>query len=151
MSKFVEVKTSELTDVALDWALAVAERLTPEIAWRDDGRAFILIRSSGQRKPLGAEKRVTVTTTERRWWGLVKKTREVLVGWEFLSYADWSKIRRHLISLEAPKVAGGPWMASAYGVTAIGHDIGPACSRAIVAAKLGDVVQIPAVLVEVGK
>jgi len=49
----------------------------------------------------------------------------------------------------APQTEGEEWAARLNGVSMRGDDIGPAVCRAIVAAKLGDVVQVPAELVGV--
>jgi len=152
MSEFVEVKTSELVGPALDWAMAEAEGLKHKRV-ADDlfGGKVVLIVNDGQRKPLSAGKRYSKVETTWSWFGLVKETREIVLGWAYEPTLCWANLREYLVSLTAPQAEGEEWIAHLKGVSMRGDDIGPAVCRAIVAAKLGDVVQVPAVLVGVAR
>lgn len=150
MSKFVEVKTAELTGPALDWAMADAEGLKNKRVVDDSlGDKVVLIVNDGQRKPLSAGRRYSKVTTTWSWFGLVKKTREIVLGWEYAPTLCWANLREYRVSLMAPQTEGEEWTAHLNGVSMRGDDIGPAVCRGIVAAKLGDVVQVPAELVGV--
>lgn len=148
MSGFVEVKTDELTGLALDWAMSDAEGLKNKRIVDDefcDKRVLII--NHGQRKPLSAGRRYTSVETTLSWFGLVKETREILIGWEYEPTQCWANLREYKVSLTAPKHEGEEWAAHIDGISMSGNDIGPAVCRAIVAAKLGGVVMVPADLV----
>ena len=150
MSEFVEVKTAELTGAALNWAMAEAEGLKHKRVV--DGRfgdKCVLIINYGQLKPLSAGERYTKVETTWSWFGLAKETREILLGWEYEPTLCWANLREYLVSLTAPQTEGWQWMANLHGVSMQSGDIGPAVCLAIVAAKLGDAVQLPAELVVV--
>lgn len=152
MSEFVEVKTSELIGPALDWAMAEAEGLKNKRVVDDSlGGKVVLITNDGQRKPLSAGRRYTKVEITWSWFGLVKKTREIVLGWAYEPTLCWANLREYLVSLTAPQAEGEEWIAHLKGVSMRGDDIGPAVCRAIVAAKLGDVVQVPVELVEVSR
>lgn len=150
MSEFVEVKTSELTGTALNWAMAEAEGLKHKCVV--DGRfgdKSVLIINNGQRKPLSTGERYYKVETTWSWFGLVKESREILLGWEYEPTLCWANMREYMVSLTAPKTEYGKWTAHLHGVSMTGDDIGPAVCRAIVAAKLGDVVSVPSELMVV--
>lgn len=150
MSEFVEVKTSELTGTALNWAMAEAEGLKHKRVV--DGRfgdKSVLIINHGQRKPLSAGERYSKVETTCSWFGLVKESREILLGWEYEPTLCWANMREYRVSLTAPQTEGGEWTAHLHGVSMTGCDIGPAVCRAVVAARLGNVVRVPAELVVV--
>ena len=152
MSKFVEVKTAELAGPALDWAMADAEGLKNKRVVDDSlGGKVVLIVNDGQRKPLSASKRYFKVETTWSWFGLVKDTREIVLGWAYEPTLCWANLREYLVSLTAPQAEGEEWIAHLKGVSMRGDDIGPAVCRAIVAAKLGDVVQVPVELAGVAK
>ena len=150
MSEFVEVKTSELVGPALDWAMADAEGLkNKRVVDYSPGGKVVLIVNDGQRKPLSASKRYSKVKTTCSWFGLVKETREIVLGWAYEPTLCWANLREYRVSLTAPQAEGEEWIAHLKGVSMRGDDIGPAICRAIVAAKLGDVVKVPAELVGV--
>ena len=152
MSQFVEVKTAELVGPALDWAMADAEGLkNKRVVDYSPGGKFVLIVNDGQRKPLSASKRYSKVKTTWSWFGLVKETREIVLGWAYEPTLCWANLREYLVSLTAPQAEGEEWTAHIAGVSMRGDDIGPAVCRAIVAAKLGDVVQVPVELAGVAK
>lgn len=147
MSQFVEVKTADLVVPALDWAMADAEGLKNKRVVDDRlGGKVVLIVNDGQRKPLSASKRYSKVKTTWSWFGLVKETREIVLGWAYEPTLCWANLREYRVSLTAPQAEGEEWTAHIAGVSMRGDDIGPAVCRAIVAAKLGDVVQVPAEL-----
>ena len=149
MSQFVEVKTAELVGPALDWAMADAEGLKNKRVADDRlGDKVVLIVNDGQRKPLSASARYSNVVITWSWFGLVKDTREIVLGWAYEPTLCWANLREYLVSLTAPQAEGEEWTAHIAGVSMRGDDIGPAVCRAIVTAKLGDVVQIPVELVD---
>lgn len=128
MSEFVEVKTSELVGTALNWAVALADR-------------------GADRMPSAAQFKV---------WG------------DYRPSINWSEggplIDRYQVAL-VPEANDGDigtesssrWIAEIY-YDGGEHYATDACDsalialcRAIVAAKLGDVVQVPVVLLEVAR
>lgn len=148
MSYFVEVKTSELVGSALDWAMADAEGLKNKRVVDDSlGGKVVLIVNDGQRKPLSAGRRYSKVEITWSWFGLVKETREIVLGWLYEPTLCWANLREYLVSLTAPQAEGEEWTAHIAGVSMRGDDIGPAVCRAIVAAKLGYVAQVPEELV----
>lgn len=148
MSEFVGVKTAELDGPALDWAMADAEWLKNKRVVDDSiGGKVVLIVNDGQRKPLSAGRRYSKLETTWRWFGLVKETREIVLGWAYEPTLCWANMREYLVSLTAPQAEGEEWTAHIAGVSMRGDDIGPAVCRAIVAAKLGDVVLVPKELI----
>lgn len=151
MSEFVEVKTAELAGPALDWAMADAEGLKNKRVVDDGlGGRVVLIVNDGQRKPLSAGRRYSKIESTWSWFGLVKETREIVLGWVYEPTLCWANLREYRVSLMAPQTEGEEWAARLNGVSMRGDDIGPAVCRTIVAAKLGGVVQVPAELVGVG-
>ena len=148
MSDFVEVKTAKLVGPALDWAMADAEGLKNKRVVDDDlGGKVVLITNDGQRKPLSAGRRYSKIEVTWSWLGLVKETREIVLGWVYEPTLCWANLREYRVSLTAPQTESAEWTAHLNGVSMRGDDIGPAICRAIVAAKLGGVVQVPAVLI----
>ena len=148
MSDFVEVNTAELDGPALDWAMADAEGLKNKRVVDDGiGGKVVLIVNDGQRKPLSAGRRYSKLEATWRWFGLVKETREIVLGWAYEPTLCWANLREYLVSLTAPQDEGEEWTAHIAGVSMRGDDIGPAVCRAIVAANLGDVVQVPKELI----
>ena len=148
MSEFVEVKTAELVGPALDWAMADAEGLKNKRVVDDSlGGKAVLIANDGQRKPLSAGRRYSKVTTTWSWFGLVRKTREIVLGWAYEPTLCWANLREYLVSLTAPQTEGEEWTAHLNGVSMRGDDIGPAVCRAIIASKLGYVVQVPKELI----
>lgn len=148
MSEFVEVRAAELVGLALDWAMADAEGLKNKLVVDDGiGGKVVLIVNDGQRKPLSAGRRYSKLETTWRWFGLVKETREIVLGWAYEPTLCWANLREYLVSLTAPQAEGEEWTAHIAGVSMRGDDIGPAVCRAIVAAKLGDVVLVPKELI----
>ncbi|WP_429066987.1 phage protein NinX family protein [Aeromonas bestiarum] len=121
MSKFVEVKTAELVGPALDWAVAQIE-----------GQKYIV-------------KHITKTSLN-----LAGQVIAVEHQANYRPSADWAQ--------------GGPlwdewatsmehydgWLVAVVGGDAQGHTKLIALCRAIVAAKLGDLVQVPVELVRAG-
>lgn len=144
MSQFVEVKTAELVGPALDWAMAEAEGFKNKRVIDDglDGKVVLIV-NDGQRKPLSSGRRYSKVETTCSWFGLVKDTREIVLGWAYEPTLCWANLREYRVSLTAPQAEGEEWIAHLKGVSMRGDDIGPAICRAIVAAKLGDVVQVP--------
>ena len=150
MSEFVEVRAAELVGLALDWAMAEAEGLrNKRVVDGLFGDKRVLIINCGQRKPLSSGERYSKIETTWSWFGLVKETREILLGWVYEPTLCWANLREYMVSLTAPQAEGGEWTAHLRGVSMTGVDIGPAVCRAIVAAKLGSVVSVPAELVVV--
>lgn len=144
MSQFIEVKTAELIGLSLDWAMAEAEGFKHKQVVDDSlGGKVVLIVNDGQRKPLSAGKRYSRVETTWSWFGLVKETREIVLGWAYEPTLCWANLRKYLVSLTAPQAEGEEWTAHIAGVSMRGDDIGPAICRAIVAAKLGDMVLVP--------
>ena len=131
MSKFVEVKTAELVGPAQDWAVAMAVHGVDPLDIDDDVCGYWYDEDSD------------------RW--LVKYWRPS-IDWEqggplldsmVIGVIHNSRIRPH------PFDKGYQAMASHFIGPSEGHTILIAACRAIVAAKLGDVVQVPAELVGV--
>jgi len=150
VSQFVEVKTAELVGPALDWAMADAEGLkNKRVVDNSLGGKVVLIVNDGQRKPLSSGRRYSKVETTWGWFGLVKEMREIVLGWAYEPTLCWANLREYLVSLTAPQAEGEEWTAHISGVSMRGDDIGPAVCRAIVAAKLGDVVKVPVELVGV--
>lgn len=148
MSEFVGVNTAELAGQALDWAVAEAQEIKNKLVIDDGfGGKCVLIVNDGRRKPLGSGARYSKVEITLSWFGLVKTTREILLGWAFEPTLCWANLREHLVSLTAPQADGGLWTAHIAGVSMSGNDIGPAVCRAIVAAKLGGMVLVPKELV----
>lgn len=146
----VEVKVDELTGLALDWAMAEAEGLkNKRIIDGRFGYKCVFIINDGRLKPLSAGERYSKVETTCSWFGLVKETREILLGWAYEPTLCWANMREYMVSLTAPKTEDGKWTAHLHGVSMTGDDIGPAVCRAIVAAKLGDVVSVPSELMVV--
>lgn len=149
MSDFVEVNTAELVGPALDWAMAETEGLKHKQVVDDHfGGKVVLIINDGRRKPLSAGERYFKVETTWSWFGLVKETREIVLGWAYEPTLCWANLRVYRVSLTAPQTESEEWTAHLNGVSMRGDDIGPAICRAIVTAKLGDVVQIPVELVD---
>lgn len=93
MSQFVEVKTSELAGPALDWAMADAEGLkNKRVVDYSPGGKVVLIVNDGQRKPLIASKRYSKVKTTWSWFGLVKETREIVLGWAYEPTLCWANV-----------------------------------------------------------
>lgn len=148
--QYVEVKVDELTGLSLDWAMADAEGLKNKRVVDDSlGGKVVLIVNDGQRKPLSAGRRYSKIEATWSWFGLVKETREIVLGWVYEPTLCWANLREYRVSLTAPKTEDGKWTAHLHGVSMTGDDIGPAVCRAIVAAKLGDVVSVPSELMVV--
>ena len=148
MSQFVEVKTAELVGPALDSAMADAEGLKNKLVVDGIlGGKVVLIVNDGRRKPLSAGRRYSKVTTTWSWFGLVRETREIVLGWEYEPTLCWANLREYLVSLTAPQTEGEEWTAHLNGASMSGDDIGPAVCRAIVAAKLGDVALVPKELI----
>ena len=107
MSQFVEVKTAELVGPALDWAMADAEGLKNKRVVDDRlGDKVVLIVNDKQRKPLSASARYSKVETTWSWFGLVKDTREIVLGWEYEPTLCWANLREYLVSLTAPQAEG---------------------------------------------
>ena len=139
----VELKTADLKDVALDFAMAEAEGIKYIVADDSERGKVVVIVNDGQRKPICAGDRYSKVETTFSWFGLVRETRELLLGWAYEPTLCWANIRKYRVSLTAPRTEGEEWTAHLDGVSMPGEDIGPAVCRAIVAAKLGEVVQVP--------
>lgn len=138
------IKTSELSGAALDWAMAEAEGLERKQVVEDYlGGKVVLIVNNEQRKPLSAGERYSKIVTTWSWFGLVRKTREVVLGWAYEPTMCWANLREYRVSLTAPQREGDPWCAHLGGTTMLGENIGVIVCRAIVAAKLGDEVEVP--------
>lgn len=110
MSEFVEVKTSELTGAALDWAVGVAEgnpmRVpVSDVVWSDHHGSYAPSIDWAQGGPLIERYRIQIAPVRRRQWLAMHEAGDFLSGSPLVSIC-----------------------------------------RAIVAAKLGDVVQVPASL-----
>jgi Protein of unknown function (DUF2591) len=132
MPKTIEVKTGDLEGAALEWAVAIAEGWKPDIP-RD-----------GQLK--------------KEWPGGV--TQYIVVGENAEMCATWHRYRpstnwthggplleKHGISLTDRRKSDGNWYADIHaGQCMTGSTPLEASCRAIVAAKLGDIVQIPSEL-----
>lgn len=137
MSEFVEVRTSELAGQALDWAVAKAEGMTAHVAI--DGNIYASaacwIRDRRFCAP-GASEVFKPSTDWTQGGPLLDKYDIALNG----GLADGEMV----IYATLRAVADNSPFATAAGPTRL-----IAVCRAIVAAKLGDVVQVPAELVVV--
>lgn len=140
----VEVKTAELSGAALDWAVAEAEGVQ-RFVMGDDWPGNSVVADAADRD------RVVICN-------LVGRLVVSRGGWngQWTPSTDWSQggplIESHFVKLEPQ---GAAWKAGTdlrIGGTPYVEATGPvalcAAMRAIVVAKLGDVVQVPAELVQ---
>lgn len=142
MSQFVEVKTAELTGPALDWAVAMAE------GWEADRPQDGQVRKNGVYRLVGS--RPSRSTVSPDWFY------DPSTNWAHggpLLDRHATMVLSHDHSSEV--MIGGFWNPSREAAcekkspSADGPSILVALCRAIVSAKLGDVVQVPAELVGV--
>lgn len=126
MTDLIEVKTADLVGAPLDWAVAMAE------GYKQDTENHLTIIS-----PRGVFTSVSI--------------RGAAEGFGFRPSTNWDQggplIEKHMVSLHCPQHDGDFWAAW---ITDNDKDVAqgaeqalPAACRAIVAAKLGDTVQVP--------
>lgn len=134
MNNMVEVKTAELTGAALDWVVGVAEgnpmRVpVSDVVWSDHHGSYSPSTNWAQSGPLIDKYQLTVSSPKSP----VHRNGGPLNGWN--ESGSWTACT---------------WEKGVNGKRAVAWDkespLVAAC-RAIVAAKLGDVVQVPAELV----
>ncbi|MEG1818089.1 phage protein NinX family protein [Pseudomonas sp.] len=133
MSQFIEVKTADLTGPALDWAVAMAD------GWKADRPQDGQVSKNGVYRLVGP--RPMRSTVHPDWYY------DPSTGW-----AVGGPLRdKYNVGIESGVSDDLPYayvpgrdLDGSYGETAL-----IAICRAIVAAKLGDVVQVPAELVGV--
>jgi hypothetical protein len=150
MSHFVELKTAELTGQALDWAVAKCSEM-PLFTMGDEWPGNYSVTMTAAEKPI-----LILDFTGRMW----REYQGVTVPWE--PSTNWAqggplldKYATMVFSRDssADVMIGGFWNPSREAAcekktpNAYGPSILVALCRAIVAANLGSVVQVPAELV----